>query len=178
MKKSAMKEIVRNAIEAKMLCSISFKYNYYNLQCFPFQMSDRLILGARHDDFIIDGFSIRRFCDMTKVKTYNDRRNEILKTEGVLDGVSAPNIDLTDWRSAFRSLQMVGKNIIVEIESLDEDEWEFAIGSIEKVLKNKVIFKHFDADGIWQDELLEIPFSQITTVIFGSRYVETLSKYV
>ena len=39
-------------------------------------------------------------------------------------------------------------------------------------------FKHFDADGIWQDELLEIPFSQITTVVFGSRYVETLSKYV
>ena len=71
-----------------------------------------------------------------------------------------------------------GKNIIVEKESLNNDEWKFAIRHIEKVLKNKVLFKYFDADGIWQDELLEIPFSQITTVKFGSRYVETFSKYV
>ena len=92
--------------------------------------------------------------------------------------MTLPDLDLTDWHSVFLSLQRIGKNIIVEKESLDEDEWEFAIGHIEKVLKNKLLFKHFDADGIWQEELLEIPFSQITTVKFGSRYVETFSKYI
>ena len=87
-------------------------------------------------------------------------------------------MDLSDWYSVFLSLQKMGKNIIVEKESLDDDEWEFAIGRIEKVLKNKVLFRHFDADGIWQDEPYEILFSQITTVTFGSRYVEVFSKYV
>lgn len=178
MKKSEMKELVRNSIETKTLCSMEFKYDHYYLQCFPFQMSDKLFLGANHDDFLLDGFSIRRFCDLTKVQFNDDKRNEILEAEGILDGVSAPDIDLTDWHSVFLSLQRIGKNFIVERESLDEDKWEYAIGHIEKVLKNKILFKDFDANGIWQDDLLEIPFSQITTVTFGSRYVEIFSKYV
>ena len=178
MKKSEMKELVRNAIETKTLCCMEFKYDYYYLHYFPIQMSDRLFLGAKHDDFLLDGFDIRRFCDMTKIKLNDDKRNEILKAEGILDRVSAPNIDLTDWYSVFLCLQKLDKNIIVEKESLDEDEWQFAIGRIEKVLKNKILFRHFDADGIWQDEPYEILFSQITTVTFGSRYVEVFSKYV
>lgn len=178
MKKSEMKELVRLAIEPKSLCRMFFKYDVNYRYCFPFQVSDKLFLGAEEDDFIIDGFAIRRFCDLTKVQIKYDKCSEIIKNEGILSNVSAPELDLTDWHSVFLSLQKLEKNIIVEKESLDEDEWEFAIGRIEKVLKNKVLFKHFDADGIWQDDLLEIPFSQITTVTFGSRYVETFSKYV
>ena len=178
MKKSEMKELTCKAIETKTLCCVEFRYDYYYLHHFPLKMSDRLFLGAKHDDFLLDGFEIRRFCDMTKIKLNDDKRNEILKAEGIVDALTLPDLDLTDWHSVFLSLQRIGKNIIVEKESLDEDEWEFAIGHIEKVLKNRVLFKYFSADGIWQEELLEIPFSQITTVTFGSRYVETFSKYV
>lgn len=35
-----------------------------------------------------------------------------------------------------------------------------------------------DADGVWIDELFEMPFSQITSITFGSRYVEVFSKYL
>ena len=178
MKKSEMRELVRSAIEPKDLCRMFFKYDVNYRYYFPFQVSDKLFLGAEEDDFVIDGFAIRRFCDFTKVQIKNDKCVEIIKNEGILSNISTPEIDLTDWYSVFLSLQRTGKNIIIEKESLDEDEWEFAIGCIEKVLKKKVLFKHFDADGIWQDDLLEIPFSGITTVIFGSRYVETFSKYV
>lgn len=69
-------------------------------------------------------------------------------------------------------------NIIVEKESLNDDECEFAIGKIVKVLKTKVIFKGFDADGVWQEDFYEIPYSQITSVTFASRYVDVFSKYV
>jgi hypothetical protein len=141
-------------------------------------MSDKLFLVAQLDDFIINGFTIRRFCDLTKVQLYEDKRNEIIKAEGILDGIFAPEIDLTDWHGAFLSLQKIGKNIIVEKDSLDEDEEEFFIGRIEKVLKNKVLFRDFDVNGIWQEDLLEIPFSQITSVSFDSRYVTVFSKYV
>ena len=178
MKKSEIKELARKAIEAKTLCCMKFKYDYYYLHHFPIKMSDRLFLGAKHDDFLLDGFVIRRFCDMTKIELNDDKRNEILKAEGIVDALTTPDIDLSDWHSVFLSLQKTEKNIIIEKESLDDAEWKYAIGHIEKVLKNKVLFKHFDADGIWQDGLLEIPFSQITTVTFRSRYVEIFSKYV
>jgi hypothetical protein len=36
----------------------------------------------------------------------------------------------------------------------------------------------FDADGIWDEEPTEILFSNVTSVTFGSRYVEVFSKYV
>lgn len=178
MKKSEMKKLVFDAIEPKNLCRMFFKYDDNYFYYFPFKVSDKLFLGAEEDDFIIDGFAIRRFCDLIKVQIKNDKCIEIIKNEGLLNNISAPDIDLTDWYSAFLSLQRLGKNIIIEKESLDIDESEFAIGCIEKVLKNKVLFRHFDADGVWLDHLIEIPFSQITTVIFGSRYVETFSKYV
>lgn len=68
--------------------------------------------------------------------------------------------------------------MLIEHESPDDKEWEYWIGRIEKVLKTKVLFLHFDADGIWQDEPYEIPFSRITSVTFDSRYVTVFSKYV
>ena len=178
MKKAEMKEFVYSAIKTKGLCRMLFKYASCAFQYFPLQMSDKLFLAAKLDDFIIDGFSIRRFCDLTVVQLYEDKRNEIIKAEGILDDVAAPEMDITDWYSALLSLQKAEKNIIIEHESLIDDEEEFAIGRVEKVLKNKVLFKHFDADGVWQEELLEIPFSQITSITLGSRYVEIFSKYV
>lgn len=178
MKKSEMKELLRSSIEPQRLCRVYFKYdeNYYYY--FPFQTSDKLFLGAEEDDFIIDGFSIRRFCDVTKVEIKNDKCIDIIKAEGILDGVSPPKLDISNWYTAFLSLKELGKNIIVRRESLDEDECAFAIGRIEKVLKHGVVFSHFDAEGIWHESLYEIPYSQITSVTFSSRYVDVFSKCV
>ena len=138
----------------------------------------KTVSGSKEDDFIIDGFSIRRISDIKKIELKDDKCNEILKAEKVLDRLSAPEIDLTDWHSAFLSLQKLDKNIIIQHESLEEKEWDYWIGRIEKVLKTKVVFHHFDADGIWQEEPYEIPFSRITSVTFDSRYVNVFSKYV
>ena len=70
------------------------------------------------------------------------------------------------------------KNIIVEKESLNEDECEFVIGRIEKIYKKFVYVYHFDADGVWQDKPYRIPYAEITSVSFGTRYVEVFSKYL
>ena len=178
MKKSQIKALVASAIDPQMLCKVLFKYDLNYQYCFPLITSDKLILSANEDEFILDGFSIRRFCDVIKAEIKNDKYYEIIKMEGVLDTIQIPEVDITDWHSAFLSLANLGFNVIIERESLDEDECEFAIGKIVKVLKSKVIFRDFDADGIWQDELLEIPFSKITSVTFASRYEETFSKYI
>lgn len=178
MKKSEMTDLFHKAAEQKELLTLYMKYDAYYYNCIPFQASEKLFLESKEDDFLLDGFSIRRFCDLKKVEIKYDKCLEILKSEKVLDGVEAPHLDLTDWYSAFLSLQKLNKNIIIEHNSLNEEEWMYYIGKIEKVLKTKVVFKHFDADGIWQDEPYIIPFSKITSVTFDSRYVTVFSKYV
>ena len=179
MKKTEMIELFRKSVDTKPLIRMHLKYDAYYTYWFPFGASEKLFYALKEDDFITNGYSIRRFRDIKKFEIKDDAKYvDILRAEKVLDGVSAPDIDLTDWNSVFLSLSRLGKNIIIEHESLDEDEWEYYIGRIEKVLKTKVLFRHFDADGIWQDEPYEIPFSKITSVTFDCRYVNVFSKYV
>lgn len=178
MKKSTMKVLVGHAIDTRALCRFEFRYHYYYCHYFPLAASERLFLAAKFDDFLVDGFSIRRFRDMTRMEFNEDKRNEIIDAEGIYDAIKVPDVELEDWHSVFLSLQTMGRNIIVERESRDEDEELFFIGRIERVLKNKVLFRGFDADGVWDEEPEVIPFSQITTVTFDSRYVNTFSRYV
>ncbi len=178
MKKIEIIELINMAVKSKEMCRIFFKYNYYYSYHFPLITSEKLFLSANEDDFIVDGFTIRRFSDIKKLEIKNDKCVEIIKCEGVLDDIKVPEIDITDWYNTFLSLSKLNINIIVEKESLDDNECEFAIGKIVKVLKTKVIFKGFDADGVWQEDFYEIPYSQITSVTFASRYVDIFSKYV
>ena len=178
MKKIEIIELINMAVKSKEMCRIFFKYNYYYSYHFPLITSEKLFLSANEDDFIIDGFSVRRFCDIKNIEIKNDKCIEIIKREGVLDNITIPEIDITNWYSTFLSLSKLNMNIIIEKESLDDDECEFAIGKIVRVLKTKVVFNHFDADGIWQEDYYEIPYSQITSITFASRYVDVFSKYV
>lgn len=102
----------------------------------------------------------------------------MVKEEGILDNISTPEIDITDWRTVFESLKRLDKNIIVENEKASDGEIAFVIGKIIKFIKTKVVMQHFDVEGIWEKELCEIPFSKITSVSFSTRYVEVFSKYI
>ena len=145
---------------------------------FPLEQAQNCFWQQKRTISLSTVFQYEGSATLKKIELKDDKCNEILKAEKVLDRLSAPEIDLTDWHSAFLSLQKLDKNIIIQHESLEEKEWDFWIGRIEKVLKTKVVFRHFDADGIWQEEPYEIPFSRITSVTFDSRYVNVFSKYV
>ena len=178
MTKTRVKEMMMQAIEPHKLCRVNLKYDAYYRYYFPLLVGERLFLGAEEDDFILNGYSIRRFKDVVKSEIRDDKCLEIDIAEGLIEHLVTPDVDITDWKTSLMSLQKIEKNIIIENESLDEDEAKFAIGKVVKVLKNKVLFKTFDADGIWEDEFWEIPFTKITSITFGSRYVEVFSKYL
>ena len=178
MTKTEMKELFGRSVKTMPLFSMYLNYDANYRYGFPLKSSDKLFLCADEDDFILDGFSIRRFRDLNKLEIKNDKCRQIISAEGILNGLDAPDIDLTDWRSVFLSLQAYGKNIIIEHADKNDDDWEFYIGKIVKVLKNKVVFSHFDADGVWVDEPYDIPYSYITNVTFECRYVTVFSKYV
>lgn len=178
MTKKEMIKLLSESVNPNKICRVFLKYDYYYIYYFPLKVNDTFFLGIKEDDFILNGYSIRRIRDITKVEIKDDKCLEINILEGNINNLYVPEVDITSWKSIFTSLKNLGKNIIIEDESLDEDEWQFFIGRIESVHSNFVYFKHFDADGFWQEESYKIPYSKVTSVTFGSRYVEVFSKYL
>lgn len=178
MTKTQMKQLINECIQQRKICNVYFRYDpcYWNL--IPLKANDRLFLSVKEDDFILNGYTVRRFKDMKKIKAKDDMCDRILALEGVTDTIEMPDININDWKTVFESLKQAGKNIIVEKESLNETEWKFVIGRIEKIYNRFAYVRHFDADGIWQERPYRIPYSEITSVTWMSRYVEAFSKYV
>lgn len=178
MKKSEVKELVKSAAGNVKIINAFFRFdeNYYNL--IPLTFNDKLFFVINEDDFIFDGYSIFRFKDLMKVKIKNDMCDEILKNEGLTSNIIIPSIDISSWKSVFESLIGLNRNIIVERRALNNADSEFVIGRIDSIYKNFAYVWHFDADGVWEDSPIRVPYSQITNIKFGSRYVDTFSKYI
>ena len=103
----------------------------------------------------------------------NDVCEEINRLNGVAEQIKAPQIDISSWQSIFNSLRECGEWAIVE----NENEEIFHIGIILKAGKNKLTMREFDADGKWQEET-KIPYKEITSVSFKTRYIDNWRKYL
>ncbi len=178
MTEAAMREVLQESAARRQVCNVYFWYdrNYWNL--IPLAMGDELFLSAEEDDFILDGYTIRRFRDLDDVVAKDDKCTEILQKEGVLATLQTPEVGIASWEQAFKDLQRLGGNVIVEVARPDADEFDFTIGRIEIILKQSVFVRHFDADGVWQDRPVKIYYGDITSVTFASRYVSVFSKYL
>lgn len=181
MKPEEIRAVLAACKTERALCRAFMKYDSFYRYYFILEMSERLFLGAQEDDFLLDGFCIRRVRDIKKAEAKNDVYLEIARREGLLDTLgtlAAPAVDLRDWRRVFRSLEPLGHNLIVESERPDGEDSQFAIGRIESVSGLCLYLRHFDGDGVWEPEPYKIPYHEITSVTFYSRYVEVFSKYL
>lgn len=178
MKKSDIKLLINNSIEQRQLCRVKFDYDDNTWFVFPLATNEKLVLCANEEEFILNGYSIRRFRDIEKAQCEVDKIFSMVKSEGIIEQLVTPKIDMMDWQTIFTSLKEQNKNIIVENEKAEEDDHSFIIGRIIKATKTKVVMQHFDADGIWEEKFYEVPYTKITSVSFGTRYVETFSKYL
>ena len=104
----------------------------------------------------------------------DDKCGEINKMLGVTEQICDPGIDISSWKSIFEDLSKLDVYLIIE----NEITGEFAIGKIEKILKNKLYFQSFDADGVWDEDGLEIPYSKITSATWGDRYSKYWQMYL
>ena len=178
MKKSDIKLLTNNSVEKRQLCRVKFDYGNSTWYVFPLITNDKLFLCANEEEFILNGFSIRRFKDVDKAEYQDGKILSMIQTEKISERILVPDIDMSDWQTIFTSLKEQNKNIIVENEKAEEDDYSFVIGRIIKATKTKVVMQHFDADGIWEEELYEIPYNKITSVSFDTRYVNVFSKYL
>lgn len=178
MKRSKVIKRLSQCIGSRKICRVDMEYNPNYFYYFPLKVNDKFFLGAVEDDFQLDGYTIRRVKQVRKAQIRDDKCWEIDVAEGIVKEIVEPKVSIGNWRQIFRSLQTMNRCIIIEHESLDDDACDFYIGRIVSVRKHSVIFRHFDADGVWQPEAVQIPYSYITSVTFGSRYVDVFSKYV
>lgn len=178
MKKKKIRSRIEKAIKSHLLCSMQMEYSKEDFHFFPLMISEKLFLGAREEEFQLNGCSIRRMQDIEKVNILDDFCGNISIREAGADASKVPEVDISDWFGAFTSLEKLGKIIIVEKESLHEKSNMFAIGKIEKVCHKHVCLRYFGPDGIWDDEQWKIPYDDITSVTIGSRYAEVFSKYL
>ena len=174
MKKQEKIDLIKKGIDEKLICRCHFTYdeNYYYY--YPNAVNDKFILGQEEDDFILDGYSIRKISHLKKVQIKDDKCGEINKMLGVTEQICNPGIDISSWKSIFEDLSKLDVYLIIE----NEIDGEFAIGKIEKVLKNKLYFQPFDADGVWDEDGLEIPYSKITSATWGDRYSKYWQMYL
>lgn len=173
------KEIISNAINTRKLCTFETKFEKgLKKYVYPIMMSDKLFIGADEQDFMLDGYTIRRFKDIKKVKIKKDFYYEMEKREGITDSISVPNMDLINWQSVFNCLKKANKNIIVECEKCESKNSYFDIGRIEKLNSKFMCFRRFDADGIWENESVKIIYKDVTSVTVDSRYITVFSKYL
>jgi len=178
MKRTEIKKRIQSAEQNTNICVLYFNYAPYCFNLIPLLSKDKLFLCALEDDFILDGYTIRRFKDVIKAKVQKDLCDIILEKEGIVQNLITPDIDISEWKSVFQSLEFIGRNIIVEKETFDGKDDQFIIGRIEKIGKHFVSVWNFDADGIWNNSPTHVPYSEITSVTFDSRYVTVFSKYI
>lgn len=168
---------LENAMEPRQMVKVTFHYSDIDRYFFPLAVGRDLFLCAEEDDFLLDGFTIRRIRDVEALEPRDGLYTEIMAGEGWLNRLAVPDVEITDWKSVFNSLQKLGRNIIVEEEHLEGDS-QFVIGWIQAVEPDHVLLLPFDADGIWEQEPWEIPYRDITSVSFDTRYINVFSKYL
>lgn len=162
MRNTALKKIYRSAFDIDPLYGIELKE------------SESLVLFAREYDFFIDGFQIIRKEDITEYSSSKSLKYNfnILKSEGLIQGIVTPDIDLSSWASVFRSL---GRKEFVSVE--DERTGDMDIGPITKINKKSMSLHYFDGAGKWLDEP-QIQYSDITSLQFGTNYICYHKKHI
>lgn len=164
---------LRELIEPRTMCGIEYEYSDNVQYGFPLAVGEQLFLLAIDDDFLLNGFTVRRLRDIYELGDRKGIYQSIAEKEG-LTRFEAPDVDLSDWKSVFTSLQKLGKHIIVEREY--ERDF-FRLGIIEAIAEDHVLLQHYNADGIWQEPAW-IDYREITSVTFDDRYANTFAKYV
>lgn len=174
MKKQDMIDILQKCINEKTLCKCNFSYENEDVFIYPLQVNENLILAQLEDEFLLNGYCIYHISKLANAEIMDNKYNDINKMIGNTDRVINPDIDISNWYSVFNDLSSINKYIQIE-DAINE---QYAIGSINKVLKDRIYFKSFDANGQWDDDLLEIKYSQITSVRWYDRYSNAWKQYL
>jgi hypothetical protein len=173
-------ETLIKAIEMQNPIHISrSKIDRNSIDGIPLLLGKELVLVQYLYDFQLDGYMIVKLKDITSIRSGNIERflEMVLKQEGIYAQVEKPSLaNIDDWSVVFKELKVMGKNVIIECEDLENAG--FYIGKIIEVNTDSVLLLNFNAVGEWDQEPTTIPFKDITSVSIDKKYIVIMSKFV
>lgn len=174
MKKADKINLLKSSTGTYNLCRCYFNYDPNYWYFYILDLSENLILGIEEDDFILNGFQIRKISDLRKFEIKDDICHKINQENNLLDDIKKPKINLSSWKTVFESLKPLNAFVIVENE---KNDGFFYIGYITEIAKSFILFSHVDASGEWYENI-KIPYTDITSVTFNDRYSKTWQNYL
>ena len=172
-----LRDIIGSNRTARVTTDIEDEVDHYH--AYVIGISRKLLVLHVLSDFHLDGYQILRLRDIVKVRIgkFDRIQDRILKRFGVHEKVVKPSwLRFGSWLSVFHSLQQTGKCIAVESALLDVDV--FALGTIQRVAKDRLLIRTFDATGKWMSEPKEFFYNEITSVFFDDEYSSTFYDYM
>jgi len=150
---------------------------------FPLVVSEQFILIHEINDFHLDGYTVIPLRNLYAVRSGKAERmiERVFTGEGAFDKITVPEeVRLDSFRDLFRSIQKLGKLVIVDSvevdgETMEEDSF---IGKIVGMSPRSVAILNFNGAGEWETEPTVVSYKQIKWVTFDNEYVNTFAKYL
>lgn len=145
---------------------------------FIVDFSKDFIVLQETDDFALNGFCILPKKQIKKIRYNNFDRyyDKIMAWENEKSQIGLKTeVDLSSWKSIFKTFQNKKMTVIVECE--DPDIETFTIGSVTDVTDKSVSIRYFDAAGFLDEKPTKVRFKRITSVSFDTRYADIFAKY-
>lgn len=177
MKKKKIRKRLEKAAKARQMCRIFTAGDSEEASRFlPLAISEELVYMIKDGDPEAYGYSVRSLDVIEKVKI--EKEEEAPAEMAEKHASAAPELDIADWPSVFRSLGKYGRVIIVESEKLAKKDERYAVGKIEKIGRRQVTIRYYGPDTVWENKRWKVPYEHITWVTADSRYTEVLNQYV
>lgn len=141
--------------------------------------ADLVALQVVHE-FRLEGLMLLRVADITSVE-HSDAdvfHRQLLVREGLEQLVPFDRgFALDDWSSAIRQLAGDFPLIIIECESLDDDDAVFLIGRLHAASRESVDIEYFDGVARWDNDLHELAVGEITSCRVDSNYLNVYARH-
>ena len=174
MKKQEKIDLIRSCIGTPAILRMYFTYDDRYWYYYPNAVSDSLVLGQEEGDFLLDGYHVRKLSQLKKVEVKDDLCSEINRWNGVSDTVRNPGVDVSSWASVFSGLMEFGKLVMAE----DAINGQLELGFIRKLMKSGALLETVDADGVWSEDPIFVPYRILTHVAWDTRYTDTWHRYL
>ena len=177
-----MREIIQYHIDNKFIMTIDRCFNGETTSTtgFPIYLSEEFILMTVIVDFHDEGYAIIRTKDIVDAySNESDSFNEqICISEGLQDNVQQEYIiEINSLKQILLQLKKYDGFICIQCEQQIE-RCSFYMGKIISIEDEGVSFKDIGMDGMWDDEIHNIPYEEITQVTFGDNYSKMYYKYL
>ncbi len=175
MKKEAISALLAEAIEQRKLIDLlRKKIDQFKLYGIPIAQREDLLLIANEYDFCFDGYKVIRKSDINQLHTGigDGFFDWVFRQEQILPAPIETPLSLDNFQALLADLMKNKIPVIVEGKGN-----RFLLGAIHRLGKSKLHIAAVGVNGYIDSELTRTPYEEITTVTFGTRYLQLFMRY-